>query len=467
MSIFRGNSGHADDFSSSVSDVQYMAQSHQLHREQSEITMTVSHAHSRTPQTTHALPRRMEHLGNPSPRAASKMRDAERAGPPTGWSRNETCEAGSRRRRGHGWTPAPVVTQPLTSPVELDPAEIAGHLTALLAAGWTLPQLEVEVGLDQKQLRSLLAGVVVDPLSAATLVDFGLGCRPHQSLAPSLGSWRRTQALIAMGWSLERQCAELSVDMGTLEDLCHTQLIRGSLWLAIDALYDRWSMTLGPDVQAMEQARAAGVTPPLGWDDDELDHPSARSLAAVDNRRAIVDEAAIARRCGGDNTVAICPGERAEITRIAVDEQWPAARLAVVLDIDEESARRTLRRWRAADREDQTDIEVSSSAGDQQPQEADLAPASSDTLGSLGGPTTTELEALRHERASDLDWVELTGLDLDGSAQLDLGLVVHPRRSIWRRPSKASSCGACGGGGGDPGEYEQLMLEVVAEASAA
>lgn len=250
---------------------------------------------------------------------------------------------------------------------------------------------------------------------------------------------------------MERQAAELSTAPDVLDELRHTRLIDGRLWEAVDGLYDRWSMRPGPDTAVMEQARAAGVTPPLGWDDEDLDHPSARSLAGVRNRRAIVDEAVVERRCGGDTTVAICPGERAEITRIAVEERWPAARLALVLEIDEESARRTLRRWRASDR-GVPDCPSSSGVCDDE-QVDELAAASDEGLGDLEGPTEGELESL--ERAAEREWVAL------GRGQLDLGLAVHPRYRERRRPSPCPGTGAAGGGGGDPGEYEQLALEVV------
>lgn len=388
------------------------------------------------------------------------MRDAEQAGQLTGWSRNATCETGSRRRRGAGWTPDPVAAQSDPFLVELDPAEVADHLTALLAVGWTLPTLEQETGLDQEQLRRLQAGIVVDPRSAVVMVDFGVGWRPGQQLAPSLGPWRRTQALTAMGWSLERQAAELSISPRALDELRHTRLIDGRLWQAIDGLYDRWSMTPGPDTTVMAQSRAAGVTPPLGWDEEDLDHPSARSLAAARSRRAIIDEAVIERRCGGDTSVVICPGERAEITRIAVDERWPAARLALVLDIDVESARRTLRRWRAADREVPADQPATGVLGDDQAEES--VASDHEVQDALAGPTEAEMEALGRESDAERDWTDPWGLGSEGmSRQLDLGLALVPWCGEWRRPSPSPAAGAAGGGGGDPGEYEQLALEVV------
>lgn len=458
MSTLCETGGRQDAVGSSVNGVQDMAQSNQLRREQSEIIMAVSHAPSRTQKTIQALPRRAPRLDSPSNRGASKMRNAEQAGLPTGWSRNEACEAGSRRRRGAGWTLAPVAAQSDSLSVELDPSEIADHLTALLAVGWTLPLLEQETGVSQEHLRSLHSGTTCDPRSATATAAFGLGYRPGQRLAPALGPWRRTQALTAMGWSLERQAAVLSIEPSFLEDLRSMELINGRLWQAISSLYDRWSMTLGPDTALLEQARSAGVTPPLGWDDDEIDHPSARSLAAVRTRHAIVDEAVIERRCGGDTTVAISAGERAEITRIAIDEQWPAARLALVLDIDEESARRTLRRWRAADREEAAAVELRvETAGQQAP---DQVLTDDDRLETLAGPTDDELDELSRESVHPPAWTDLAELSEEmGGVQLSLGLVVDPSGRRWRRSERRSS--TAGAGGGDPGPAEQLTLELA------
>lgn len=459
MTELCANSGHETGLKSSVSDVQYMAQSNQLRREQSEITMTVSHAHSRTQQTTPDLPRRASRLGSPSSRGASKMRNAEQAGDLNGWSRDDACEVESHRRRGAGWTPVPVAAQPESSQVELDSAEIADHLSSLLAVGWTLPLLEQETGVDQEHLRSLHSGIDNDLDHGATIAAFGLGCRPGQRWAPALGSWRRTQALTAMGWSLERQAQELALTTATLECLSGTELIDGRLWQAIDSLYNRWSMTLGPDTDLMSQARSAGVTPPLGWDDDEIDHPSARSLAEVKSKRAIVDEAVIERRCGGDTTVAICPGERAEITRIAIDEQWPAARLALVLDIDEQSARRTLRRWRAADRHEDAAVEESTTAQAGPDPKLD---EEGHTLEHLAGPTDDELDELLCEGPQAQDWAGMLSLagDMD-CRQLTLGLVVESTGRRWHRSGRRAPTGSAGAGGGGPGTIGQLTLELT------
>lgn len=387
------------------------------------------------------------------------MRNAEQAGDLTGWSRNDACEAGSRRRRRAGWTPAPVVAQPESLPVELDPAEIADHLSSLLAVGWTLPLLEQETGVDQEHLRSLHSGTASDLNHAATLAAFGLGCRPGQRVAPALGSWRRTQALTAMGWPLERQAQELAIKTATLESLSSAELIDGRLWQAINSLYNHWSMTLGPDADLMAQARSAGVAPPLGWDDDEIDHPSARSLAETKSKRAIVDEAVIERRCGGDTTVAICPGERAEITRIAIDEQWPAARLALVLDIDEQSARRTLRRWRSADRQEDAAVEEST------PDQPELGPELDEkghTFEHLAGPTDDELDELLCEGPRAHDWTDMVSLAEDTECrQLTLGLVVDTIGRRWRRSGKRAPTGSAGAGGGGPGTTGQLTLELT------
>lgn len=385
------------------------------------------------------------------------MRNAEQAAPQTGWSRNERCEAESRQRRGAGWTPAPVAAQPDSLPVELDPSEVADHLTVLLALGWTLPLLELETGVSQEKLRGLHAGRVLDAASTAAVASFGLGCRAGQRQAPALGPWRRIQALTAMGWCIERQAEALSVDPGTLRGLRSQELIDAQLWLAIESLYDRWSMRVGPDMDLLERARSAGVTPPLGWDDDEIDHPSAKSLADVKSRRAIVDEAVIERRCGGDTSVAICPGERAEITRIAVDEQWPAARLALVLDIDEASAARTLRRWRAADREnavpDVVPADHASVPGQEQNRDDHEG-----SLDDLTGPTAAELDELDREHSNV--WIDLADRPApEDELQLALRLVVDTGGR--RNRARQSLPGFSSMGGGGPGLAEQLSLELT------
>ncbi|WP_051913237.1 hypothetical protein [Kutzneria albida] len=57
---------------------------------------------------------------------------------------------------------------------------------------------------------------------------------------------------------------------------------------SIAALYDQLSMTCGPHARTRELAEQAGWPPPLAWDDDTIDNPSAQpDLGATASRRGM------------------------------------------------------------------------------------------------------------------------------------------------------------------------------------
>ncbi|MCT1515306.1 hypothetical protein [Dietzia cercidiphylli] len=280
-----------------------------------------------------------------------------------GWYLIEDPDSGQqgavrRRRREMGWFPDPAAAQPTTYRQHVDLGDVAEHIEALLAAGFTVAQLADQAAATPEEIRSLRADVaeVSDTVTAEAVARIGFAPGRGDDLAPRLGAHRRIQGLRAMGYPLEILASELGMSRWELTKLGTHGTMCADLWRSIDELYDRWAMTPGPSESVRRQARAAGAVPPLGWDDDEIDDPRARSHADDVGEpippKAEFDCTAIARRLDGDLSVPLTPAEYAEVVRTAIVEHWPIERLAQVLGVKVASARRALRRWKAVAAED-------------------------------------------------------------------------------------------------------------------
>lgn len=116
----------------------------------------------------------------------------------------------------------------------------------------------------------------------------------------SLGTARRLQALAAIGWSCPALAAELGYGsyaaVTYLQRRYRTTVLR-SIAERVSAVYDRLSMTPGPSVRAVRTAARNGWAPPLAWDDDEIDDPTARPSGTT---LVVVDEVAVERAVQGE-----------------------------------------------------------------------------------------------------------------------------------------------------------------------
>lgn len=141
----------------------------------------------------------------------------------------------------------------------------------------------------------------------------------------STGAVRRIQALVALGWSQSKIATRLGILRSNF-----TVLAQGRTGItvahdkAVRALYDEWSMQLPPQAEWRDKiaanrsrnyASAHGWVPPLAWDDESIDDPSAGPYVTSDEGAAAVDEAAIERRMLGDKSARLRPVDRAELVR--------------------------------------------------------------------------------------------------------------------------------------------------------
>lgn len=134
----------------------------------------------------------------------------------------------------------------------------------------------------------------------------------------SIGSIRRVQALMRIGWrgiDIAHACGWKTGEAVT-NALVHRDFVNHRTAARIKAAYDQMSMTLGPSATTRRRAETRGWPPPLAWDDETIDDPAAKPQGMTPRYEpAFLDEAAIERRVNGDRSVRLHKGEAAEVVR--------------------------------------------------------------------------------------------------------------------------------------------------------
>jgi len=108
---------------------------------------------------------------------------------------------------------------------------------------------------------------------------------------PRIGTERRLQALLALGW---RHCDITTrlAALGPANAADTAQLLRRPgdyVWAetarAVATVYDELSMTIGPSNRTRTRAIKLGYLPPLAWDDDTLDAIDKKPIYSVNTER--------------------------------------------------------------------------------------------------------------------------------------------------------------------------------------
>jgi len=185
-------------------------------------------------------------------------------------------------------------------PALIDAVEARVHLQTLLGAGYSPTVIAAVALVDRTTIVNIVEGrhqatsrTAVERLVATTAAGI-LAHAPGAMRVPAIGTARRVRALQALGWSIahiaeaaERSAAGLEWAVAHPDGVLPTSAHR-----AIRDVYDQLSMRLGPSHRTAAYAKRAGWAPPLAWDDDEIDDPSAepRNPADPENRAVERDE---------------------------------------------------------------------------------------------------------------------------------------------------------------------------------
>lgn len=171
-----------------------------------------------------------------------------------------------------------------------------------------------------------------------------LAAAPALGLVPRVGTTRRIRALLAIGWRHQDITAAMGTgrpsgvvlnQRGDLVKRCtHDAVVR-----AYDALWAR----PGPSDLTRRRAAASGYAPPLAWDEDTIDDPTAAPQTHAPDVDADVDEIAVARAIAGDHTGTLTRSERAQVIAHLAARGYSDAEIAAHCHVTDRTVERDRR----------------------------------------------------------------------------------------------------------------------------
>lgn len=214
----------------------------------------------------------------------------------------------------------------------VDAEPVRQHIRTLMAAeiGWQ--RVAQAAGVSTGGVSRILYGGSGRPpckkVKKAT-ADAILAVQPHPELrsvdstVDATGTRRRTQALVALGWSLTAQATRLGRTIQNHKYVLTTDRVTIRTARLVASLYDELSIVTPPPsfsaTRARRWAQRNGWAPPLAWDDDTIDDPAAQpNLGDPESDADLVDEVAVRRALAGDR-VRLTPAEREQAMRDGLD----------------------------------------------------------------------------------------------------------------------------------------------------
>lgn len=167
----------------------------------------------------------------------------------------------------------------------VDATPVIEHLEHLRSTGISLRTIASTARVPRRTLQRLLSRETppkygpTKVLSSTANVLLSIRTVPMapSALIPAIGTQRRLQALVALGWPQHLIASELGMEPTNLSRMIHGRCgsVTATRAAAVTDLYTRWEMTPGPSRRARARAATLHWTPPLGWDENVLDDPDA------------------------------------------------------------------------------------------------------------------------------------------------------------------------------------------------
>lgn len=163
----------------------------------------------------------------------------------------------------------------------IDSSEVRAHIAILRASGVGRRQIAAASGVSQTVIMRLIGLNTDRPANrirrstAAKILAVQPGQVAPGGMVPSLGTRRRIQALIRIGWSqyaLAEKLGTTNAHIGLL--LRRQERVLGRTADQVKDLYHQLELTPGPSNRARLYAARRDWLPPLAWNDPDTDlHP--------------------------------------------------------------------------------------------------------------------------------------------------------------------------------------------------
>lgn len=172
--------------------------------------------------------------------------------------------------------------------IYVDATPVLEHIESLLDTGIGIRTLAAASGISSRTLQRLLSRrndsepVTVRSYTATALLAVRTVQPAPCALVDAIGTRRRLQALVAMGWPQKVIAHELGMVSTNIGRIVHgrSEKVTAAKASAVTDLYTRWEMTPGPSTRARALAIAHHWIPPLGWEENDLDDPHATPVHA-------------------------------------------------------------------------------------------------------------------------------------------------------------------------------------------
>lgn len=162
----------------------------------------------------------------------------------------------------------------------IDATPARRHVEALIGAGFTVRGIAEAAGASPSTIGRLRhpGKLTIHPHVAARVLavtpDDVRRRAAAAAFVPAVGARRRIQALLVLG----HRHADLTARLGFSSALVLShagQLVSHRTHARVVALYEELWDTPGPSPATAARARCRGYAPPMAWDDDALDDPTA------------------------------------------------------------------------------------------------------------------------------------------------------------------------------------------------
>lgn len=164
----------------------------------------------------------------------------------------------------------------------VDAKGVRNQLLILLGAGVSLAQIALATGISRQGLAKILRGETTRALRTSAEKILAVPADPllaggPDTKVPAVGAVRRLQALGAIGYPMVDLAARLGVDRINLDRYIAGQWRRmpRQFHAEIRTLFDELWNRPTTNERAKSLAAKKGWAPPLAWDDDTIDDPSA------------------------------------------------------------------------------------------------------------------------------------------------------------------------------------------------
>jgi hypothetical protein len=167
----------------------------------------------------------------------------------------------------------------------VSPARAVAHLERLREAGMGLRQVTGRTGVARSTLIELSARARISRDTEARIL--AVSPEPAGGARVSgIGTVRRLQALVAIGWPGAQLAARIGWASNNLWGLIlHQQRVNLATARLVADLYEELWDQPGPSVRARSLAARNGWAPPMAWDDEDLDDPATQPQQPEDLRR--------------------------------------------------------------------------------------------------------------------------------------------------------------------------------------